>query len=401
MKRILHIDMDAFFASVEVVRNPALRGKALIVGGEPGDLRSVVSSASYEARKFGVRSAMPLAEARRLCPHGVFMRGDHALYERESHRIHTLLETVSPLVQMASIDEAYVDITGSLKLFGGDDAIARHLKDTIRRETGLPCTIAVSSNKLVSKIAANEVKPDGYVRIDDGVEADWLAPLPVRKLPGAGPKTCGVLEGLGILTLGQLASWPVQALEAAFGRQMAVSLRQAARGVASDEVTTEHTPKSISRETTFPHDLTDWKVTGVVAAQLAERCAHTLREEGMEARRVTLKVRYADFSTQTFARTLPESTTLDVHLLEAVRELLPRAAERRARIRLIGVNLSGLTWNQHQLSLFNREKDEKWERVLQQVDKVRGKMGFDALRMGGGPLPDDTRRSGERSDGKR
>ena len=387
-KRILHIDMDAFFASVEVVRNPSLRGKPVVVGGDPEGTRGVVSSASYEARHFGVRSAMPIVQARKLCPHAVFLRGSHGLYGEISRHIHEILERVAPLVQMASIDEAYIDITGSLKLFGGDEAIARKIKTDIRTETGLPCTVAVASNKLVSKVAANQVKPDGLTIVPQGDEAAYLAPLPVRKLPGIGPKTCEILESMGIVTAGGLESASMAQLEPVFGHQMAIILRGTARGAGSDEVSVEHTPKSISRETTFPRDLTDWREIETIAGQLAEHCAHTLREEGLETRRVTLKVRYADFETRTIAHSLPEPTTLDTHIIAAVRELIPKAQERRARVRLIGVNLSNLTWNQHQMSLFSRERDEKWERVMKQVDSVRGKHGFDALRLARGAKPE-------------
>lgn len=381
-RRILHIDMDAFFASVEVARNPALAGKPVIVGG--GDTRGVVSSASYEARQFGVRSAMPVAQARRLCPGAVFLRGSHELYGRVSRRIHEILETASPLVQMASIDEAYVDITGSIALFGGEEAIALHLKKTIRGETGLPCTIAVAESKLVAKVAANEVKPDGCILIPSGGGAAYLAPLPVRKLPGAGPKTCETLEHLGIGTIGRLAEAPMPLLEPAFGRQMALGLQLAARGGSADTVETSHTPKSISRETTFPRDLSDWAALERVAVHLAEYCAHTLRGEGMETRRVTLKVRHADFETHTLAHTLPEPTALDVDIIGAIKLLLPRAAMRRMPVRLIGVNLSQLAWNQHQLALFDGPRNEKWERVMEKVDSVRGRLGFDAVRLGRG-----------------
>ncbi len=387
-KRILHIDMDAFFASVEVVRNPSLRGKPVVVGGDPEGGRGVVSSASYEARHFGVRSAMPMVQARKLCPQAVFLRGSHGLYGGVSRHIHEILERVAPLVQMASIDEAYIDITGSLKLFGGDEAIARKIKTDIRTETGLPCTVAVASNKLVSKVAANEAKPDGLLIVPTGGEETYLAPLPIGKLPGMGPKTCITLEAMGILTAGQLVSASMPLLEPVFGHQMAIIMQSAARGFGSDEVSLDRTPKSISRETTFPRDLTDWHEIETIARQLAEHCAHTLREEGLETRRVTLKVRYGDFETRTFAHTLTEPTTIDAHIIAAVHELVPKAKERRARVRLIGVNLSSLSWNQHQMSLFTREKDEKWERVLKQVDTVRDKHGFDALRLARGTTPD-------------
>lgn len=379
--RILHIDMDAFFASVEQVRDPSLRGKPLIIGGDQ-ESRGVVCTASYEARQYGIHSAMPLAEARRRCPHGIFMRGNFAHYQAASEQVHALLQTVSPLVQMASIDEAYVDVTGSQGLFGGDDAIAAYLKSAIRARTGLPCTIAIAPNKLVAKVATGEGKPDGYVRVEAGGEAAYLAPLPVRKLPGAGPRTCEVLEGLGILTIGQLAAAPAPALERVFGLTAAICLQQAARGIASAEVESDAPPKSISRETTFERDLLDWREIERVLAYLTERAAHTLREEGFEARRVTLKVRYADFETHTFAKMLPMPTCVDRDIVEAIRELTPKARARRARVRLIGVSLSALSYNQHQLCLFGRKTAEKWEHALESVDRVRARFGFDYLRFG-------------------
>ncbi|MFP4499415.1 MAG: DNA polymerase IV [Candidatus Hydrogenedentota bacterium] len=381
-RRILHIDMDAFFASVEMVRNPSLVGKPVIIGGDETTARGVVSTASYEARKYGVHSAMPLAEARRRCPHGTYMKGNFADYAAASHAVKAVLDTVSPLVQMASIDEAYVDVTGSQKLFGGDDAIAAHIKQAIRKRTGLPCTIAITPNKLVSKVASDEGKPDGYVCVGPGEERAYLAPLAVKKLPGAGPRTCSVLESLGVMTAGQLAVMPLAALEQVFGAQVAISLQRTARGIASDEVEVEGTPKSISRETTFDRDLVNWEDVERVLAYLTERAAYTLREEGLEAQRVTLKVRYAGFETHTFGKMLSMPTCVDHEIAAALRELLPKAKQRRARVRLIGVNLSALRFNQHQLHLFDRAHAEKWEQVLERMDAVRMKHGFESLRFG-------------------
>jgi DNA polymerase IV len=350
-RRILHIDMDAFFASAEQVRDPRLRGKPLIVGGTKEDVRGVVATASYEARVYGIHSGMPLAEARRRCPHGVFMRGDYACYAELSQRLRGILETVSPLVEFASIDEAYIDVSGSQRLFGGDGAIAAHLKRRIREETQLPCTIAIAPNKLVAKIASNEAKPDGYLRIANGEEAAFLAPLPLAKLPGAGPHTQQLLESLGVMTIGALARLPASALYAVFGA-MGYALQRAAQGVSTTPVEPDSLPKSISRETTFERDLLDWEHIERILLYLMERAAFTLREKGLETRCVTLKVRYADFKTQTFAKTLPEPVSLDRDLLAALRELLPKGRARRAQVRLIGVCLSALTYNQHQLPLF-------------------------------------------------
>ena len=381
-RRILHIDMDAFFAAVECVHNPALCGKPLIIGGDKDSRRGVVSTASYEARKYGVHSAMPLSQARKLCPSGIFMRGHFHLYHEASQTVRRILETVSPLVQMASIDEAYVDVSGSQRLFGGDDAIAHYIKTEIRKQTGLPCTLAISPNKLVSKVAANEVKPDGYLRIAQGEEAAYFAPLPVRKLPGAGPRTCETLESLGLMTLGQLASAPPAHLERVFGAQSALQLQRAARGISDAPVAAAGLPKSIGRETTFPEDILDWAHVERVLAGLAERCTHALREEGLETKCVVLKVRYSDFETKTFSRTLSEATAVDRDISEALKELLPKGKERRARVRLIGVSLTALRHNQHQLQLFGRQSHEKWERALEQVDRVRAKLGFNAVHSG-------------------
>ncbi len=378
-RRILHIDMDAFFASVEQVRDPSLLGKPLIIGGTKDDRRGVVSTASYEARRYGVRSAMPLSEAKRLCPDGIYMRGNYADYSAASKKVHKVLDQVSPLVQMASIDEAYVDVSGSQRIFGGDDGIAAFIKAEIRRETGLPCTIGIAPNKLVAKVASDAGKPDGYLRIEAGHEAAFFAPMPLGKLPGAGKKTCEALAALGINTIGDLANWPLSTLQAHFGPS-AVGLQRAARGISNSEVETERIPKSIGRETTFSKDLSDWAQIERVLQYLMERTMHALRQEKMEARRVTLKIRHADFSTYTYAQTLAEPTSFDGDVHDALQGLLIKGKEHRARIRLIGVTLSQLSWDQHQLPLFGSERAEKWEHVIESVDRIRNRHGFEYLR---------------------
>jgi DNA polymerase-4 len=378
--RILHIDMDAFFASVEEVLHPELRGKALIVGGDQ-DSRGVVCTASYEARKYGVHSAMPLSHARRLCPHGIFVKGSFEHYRAASEKMREVLETVSPIVEAASIDEAYVDISGSQKLFGGDDAIARHIKEQIRERTQLPCTVAIAPNKMVAKVATDEAKPDGYLRIGAGEEAFFLRPLPIRKLPGVGPRTCEMLESMGIRTIGVLADLSERTLQNVFG-EAGYGLQRAARGICTVPVVPHSTPKSISRETTFEQDRSDWDYLERMLVYLLERAAHALRESGMEAKCLTLKVRYADFKTATFARTLPEATCIDSDFLKVLEALIPKAKERRMRVRLVGVGLSSLRYNQHQVQLFGRQHTEKWERVLEGVDAIRDRHGFESMRLG-------------------
>lgn len=377
-RRILHIDMDAFFASVEQARDPSLRGKPLIIGGNKTDLRGVVSTATYEAREFGVRSAMPLAQAKRLCPHGIFMRGNHALYREASRKVRVILESITPLVETASIDEAYLDISGSLSLFGGDEGIASHIKKRIRDELALPCTIAIASNKLIAKVATEFAKPDGYISVPNGAEAEFLRPLPIWKLPGAGPRTCESLERFDIRTIGDLAAMPQERLLSVLGSS-ALSLQRAARGISPSEVTPHGVSKSISRETTFETDLTDWEGLERVGVHLAERAVHALREEGLHCKCVSLKIRYADFETKTFAQSLAEPTCVDSDVIRVLRMLFPKARQRSAPVRLIGISLTSLS-ESHQLQLFEENKSEKWERVMKSVDDVRERHGFEFIR---------------------
>ncbi len=379
MRRILHIDMDAFFASVEEALNPSLKGKALIIGGKKSDVRGVVATANYEARKYGVHSAMPLAKARELCPHGIFMRGNFEHYKAASEKVRVVLEEVSPLVEFASIDEAYVDISGSLGLFGGDDAIAAYIKSQILERSGLACTVAISSNKLVSKVAANQAKPDGYLNVGPGCEREFLHPLPISKLPGVGPRTAEVFESLGVLTIGALAGLKLGTLMGVFG-QMGYTLRRSARGIATSVVEPYSLPKSISRETTFERDLLDWREIERVLAYLSERAVYAMREKDMETKSVTLKVRYADFKSYTFAKTLPEFTNVENVVFEVLRELLPKAKERRARVRLIGVCLSSLACDQRQMLLFGDKRRIKWQSAMESVDHIRGQYGFGCVR---------------------
>ncbi len=374
--------MDAFFASVEAALNPALKGRALIVGGDPDDSRSVVSSASYEARRFGVRSAMPMAQAKQLCPRGIFLKCSHGVYGEVSRRIQAILETATPIIQMASIDEANLDITGSIHLFGSEDALAACLKQRIFEQEHITCTIGIGSNKMVAKIAANECKPDGRLSIASGDEADFLAPLSVGKLPGVGPRTRETFESMGVMTIRQLREMPEAMLTRLVGEQGAQGLHSAALGLGSDVVTPRGAPKSISRETTFSRDLNDWRQIEPVVFRLAEHCAHGLRADGLETKRATLKVRYSDFDTRTFAHMLPDPTALDIEINEALQLLMPKARQRRARVRLVGVHLSALSFNQHQMRLFERGQREKWERLTQTMDAVRDKLGFDALHVG-------------------
>ncbi len=378
-QRILHIDMDAFFASVEEVHNPELRGKPLIIGGDRNAKRGVVSTASYAARKFGVHSAMPISQALRLCPQGIFLRGNFHLYHEASLAVRKILETVTPRVQVASIDEAYLDITGSLRLFGGDDAIASYIKQKIREHTGLPCTIAIASNKLVAKVGSDYAKPDGYISIPEGGEASFFASLPLRKLPGIGARTCESLQALGLNTLGAVVNCPLSRLRMRFGEETAQALKAAASGHSNSKVETSHTPKSISRETTFQTDEQDWNRVERVLLFLAERCTYALREEHLLAKRVFLKVRYPPFDTHVYNHSLIEPTAVDTVIISTLQKLLPKAKARGTSVRLIGAGVGMLMPNQQQMRLFDPLNIDKWERALEGVDMLRHKWGFECI----------------------
>ncbi|MFC1735820.1 DNA polymerase IV [Candidatus Hydrogenedentota bacterium] len=376
--RILHVDMDAFFASVEQARNPGLHGKPVIVGGRP-DRRGVVCAASYEARGYGIHSGMPLARAKRLCPNAVFLNGDTRLYQQASSEIAKILRTVSPVVEPLSLDEAAVDISGSMLLFDTETAIARYLRREIRRQTDLPASVGIGSNKLISKIACSEAKPDGYLDIAPYEGRNFLHPLPVCKLPGVGRHTRELLDDLGVTTIGRFAETPAEAVAKVLGSHGLV-LRNRARGIDSSRVKPKSMPKSISRETTFIEDTSDWSHVRAVIMYLLERAAFALRESGLETRCIGLKVRYSGFDTKLFQRILPCPTDIEADLLTELTPLIIRAKEKRERVRLVGVALSKLAHNQRQLYLFGHEKSVKWENFMQQVDMVRREYDFSFLR---------------------
>jgi len=381
--------MDAFFASIEQARNPSLRGKPVVVGGT-SQRRGVVCAASYEARRYGIRSAMPLMQARRLCPEAVFVEGSHALYVEVSEKVMALLETVSPLVEPLSLDEAYVDVTGSRRLFGRPKPIAALVRDRIRDTTSLPASVGIATNKLVAKVATDEAKPDGILEVPPGRERAFLSPLDIGKLPGVGRRTRETFHEMGIRTIGHLAAISPETFLQTFGRG-AYILHRHACGLGSSEVRpVAGPPKSVSRETTFERDLADWSRLRVTLTYLAERALYALREHRMQARRLTVKVRYSDFQTVTFARTFDEPTELDTEVLAALARLIDQARDRRrARVRLVGVTLGRLSCDQYQMSLFPAPHRDKWQRTFAAVDQIRHKYGFNRLRTARSMLPGD------------
>jgi DNA polymerase IV len=378
---ILHIDMDAFFVSVELLARPELRGKAVIVGGQR-DQRGVVTSASYEARKFGVHSAMPLRTAGKLCPHAVFLDGHHELYGQWSDRVATILGKYSPIVEMASIDEAYLDLAGTERLHGPPLGAAHKILLEITSATSLPCSGGLAATRLVAKIASEQAKPRGLVWVPAGSEATFLAPLAARRIPGIGKVTDAALKGLGIETISQLQNVPLQHLEETFG-QWGTALFRKARGIDSYEFFIDAEPKSISHNRTFGEDTRDRGLLESTLSYLSQKAVKRMRGAGLHARTITLTMRYANFSTITRSHTLPEPSDLDSVFLKALHELFARAWDGRAMLRLIGVALSSFSSGSAQFDLLDPERREKLERLARTTDRLRDRFGFSKLQLGG------------------
>ncbi|MGH9675986.1 MAG: DNA polymerase IV [Candidatus Acidiferrum sp.] len=378
---ILHVDMDAFFVSVELLERPELRGKPVVVGGRP-DQRGVVSAASYEAREYGIHSAMPLRTAGRLCPHAVFLDGNHGKYADWSDRIATILAKFSPIVEMVSIDEAYLDLAGTERLHGPPFAAADKLLRTITRTTGLPCSAGLAATRLVAKVASDQAKPRGLVWVAPGREERFLAPLPVRKIPGIGKVTERALRALSIETVEQLATVSREKLEKIFG-QWGTALYRKSRGGDSYEFIIDAEPKSISHNHTFGEDTNDTETLSALLSHLSQKACRRLREAGLAARTLTLTIRYAGFDTHTRSKTLAEPTRLDADIFAAFQSLFREHRDLRRKIRLLGVSLSGLTHGDEQLDLLDAERREKLEKLTRAADGLRDRFGFGKLQFGG------------------
>ncbi|MGH9687803.1 MAG: DNA polymerase IV [Candidatus Acidiferrales bacterium] len=378
---ILHIDMDAFFVSVELLARPELKGLPVVVGGQR-DQRGVVTSASYEARRCGVHSAMPLRTAGKLCPQAIFLDGHHELYGKWSDRVATVLGKYSPVVEMASIDEAYLDLAGTEKMHGPPLCAAHKLLREITATTGLPCSGGLGATRLVAKVASEQAKPRGLVWVPAGSEAAFLAPLAVRKIPGIGQVTEAALKSLGIEAVVQLQNLPSERLEQEFGR-WGTALFRKARGIDSYEFFVDAEPKSISHNCTFGEDTTDREQLNSMLSFLCQKAGKRLRDAGLHARTMTLTLRYADFATITRSHSLGEPSDLDSVFLKAVRELFTRAWNGAAKLRLVGVALSSFSHGAQQMDLLDPGLREKLERLAQTADRLRDKFGFDKVQLGG------------------
>lgn len=382
-RAILHVDMDAFFASVEQLDNPDLRGKPVLVGGS--GRRGVVAAASYEARRFGCRSAQPTAVALRLCPHAVVLRPRGARYREISDRVMSILESTSPLVQPISIDEAFVDVTGSVPLLGPAVGIAKSIRARIREETGLTASVGVAPNKFLAKLASDLNKPDGLTIIEPGRVHDILDPLPVSKLWGVGPAAEKSLARLGVRTIGDLRALPEPALASRLG-DFGHHLARLARGEDDRPVHADYEAKSISHEQTFAEDLRDPdEVRRVMLAQ-CEDVARRLRRHHRLARTVTVKIRFGDFETITRAESLGEPTDLTESIWDAARALFDRWKQESFRpVRLIGVGVSHLTdpASGRQMGLFEADRDERGSRLDSITDAIIARHGKGAIRRAG------------------
>jgi DNA polymerase IV len=368
---ILHVDMDAFYASVEILKDPSLEGRPVVVGGSGA--RGVVMSASYEARRFGVSSAMPSARARRLCPDAVFVPPDFASYQAYSIRLREVLLSFTPLVEPLSLDEAFLDVSGATRLFGAPAEIAGAVRARVREELSLSCSVGVAPNKFLAKMASAAAKPDGVVVVAaDGV-LGFLHPLPVGALWGVGERTHGVLERLGVRTVGELAAVPVRVLERTLGEAHARHLAALASGRDERTVVPYEAPKQVGHEETFERDIDAEDDVTRELLRLAFRVAARLRAEGYRARTVTLKVRLASFATLHRSRTVPDPTDVGADLYRVVADLYRAIPGTRRRVRLLGVAASGLApAGADQLALVRAGRWGDAERAMDRIERRFG-----------------------------
>jgi len=377
-KAIIHLDMDAFYAAAEVLDDPALSGKPVIVGGSKE--RGVVSSASYEARKFGVHSAQPIATALRLCPHGVFLPVRMWRYQEISQQIFNIFQRFSPLVEPLSLDEAFLDVTGSTRLFGPPEEIARKIKEQVVEETGLTVSAGVAPSKFVAKIASDVQKPDGLTIVLEGKVKEFLEPLPIEKLWGVGKATRKILAHLGVKTIGDLGLLSSKLLVRKLGKQ-GLHLYLLAKGIDQREVEPEREVKSIGHEDTYPVDISDLEEARKQLLSLANRVAKRLRVYGLVGKTVTLKVKYYDFVQITRSITLGEPTDDSKEIFQTCCNLLGKTEVGRRRARLFGISLSQLSDSDEgkQLALFAVEKPDRRRRLNKALDTISEKFGDGAI----------------------
>jgi DNA polymerase-4 len=387
VKTIFHVDMDAFFVSVEELFDPSLKGKAVVVGGQKHE-RGVVSAASYEARKFGVHSAMPLRTAAKLCPHAMFVNGHPERYRECSQQVFEVLKKFSPQVEMASIDEAYLDMTGTERLHGPPLRAAHSLHARMKSETQLNCSIGIGTSRLIAKVSSAQAKPNGVLWIVPGQEGKFLAPLEVRAIPGVGKVTEQNLHALGIQKVGDLATKDEQFLEERFGKWGLALAGKAqgkdAGGWFDSEVGEDTEAKSISHEHTFNEDTGNREQLESTLMRLSEMVGRRLREARVYARTIQLKLRYKDFTTITRAHTLAAATQLDNDIFEEARQLFRKNWRAGAEVRLLGVQASSLEVETPQIGLLDGDRQQRWKDALSAADRLRDKYGESSISLASG-----------------
>jgi DNA polymerase-4 len=386
-RTIFHVDMDAFFVSVEELFDPSLKGKAVVVGGQR-DERGVVSAASYEARKFGVHSALPLRTAAKLCPQAIFVDGHPERYREYSEKVFKVLSTFSPQVEMASVDEAYLDMTGTARLHGPPLKAAHALHQRMKDETRLNCSVGIGSSRLIAKVSSAQAKPNGVLWIIPGEEPKFLAPLDVRAIPGVGKVMESNLHALGIKKVGDLARLEESELESRFGK-WGLALAGKARGEDAggwfdSEVGADTEAKSISHEHTYNEDTADLTQIESTLMRLSEMVGRRLREANFYARTIQLKLRYKDFTTLTRAHTLPSPTQLDTEIFEQVRTLFRKNWKKGVHVRLLGVHASSFTGEADQINLLEGGRQQRWKDALAAADRLRDKFGESSVKLATG-----------------
>ena len=376
----MHIDLDAFFVSVEQAENPRLKGKPVVVGGRP-EGRGVVAAASYEARAYGLHAGMPLAKASRLCPQAIFIQGSFPKYRDASAKFMAILADFSPYLEPMGLDEAYLDATGFESIHGSSQQMAAKIKQRINTELGITASIGIAAGKVVAKVASEMSKPDGLLEVAPGEERSFLAPLAIARLPGIGKKTEQKLNGLGITTIGKLSTLPLKALKSHFGASGEV-LHRFARGIDDREVEPPAAAKSTSRETTFSKDTKDRSLLKATLRYLGERVGADLRRREKRAKCVTLKLRYADFTTITRRQTLSQTTDSDQTIFDTGVALLNKELTGESQpVRLIGIGVSELVEAGRQLEMLD-SSTQRQESLNKAIDRIRKKYGFTAIQTG-------------------
>ena len=375
---ILHVDMDAFFASVTERDHPELKGKAVVIGA---GVRGVVTSANYEARKFGIKAAMPVGRAQRLAPHAIFIPPDHKRYSEVSEHVMEIFHSFTPLVEPISLDEAFLDVTKAKRLLGDGRAIATAIRAKVEAQEGITCSVGIASSKFIAKLASQRCKPNGILEIPDERVLTFLHPLPVSALWGVGPKTNEALVRLGLHTVGDIAQTPEQTLIRALGQAAGQSLYELAWGRDDRDVIPEEPDKSISAAETFDRDIDDPEIIAKEILRMCERASSRMRERSLFAKTITLKIRFADFTTINRSKTLPLPIDTTHEIYEIAKGLYEALSIGRARIRLVGVSLDNLHTDSHE-QLILGARESSWRDLQGGIDAAKARFGSDSVRPG-------------------